>query len=103
MDDIDMIRWRAFIVSCAVGPWSRFRAAVVAVASLLYLAIPGYAASRCDDEQTTRQVPTNLALCAKLEPIVRKPSALPADHRRRIGSCASSAAEAYPSRADERS
>jgi hypothetical protein len=34
---------------------------------------------RCDDVQATEQIPTDLALCAQLEPIVRKPGALPSD------------------------
>ncbi|HET7879459.1 MAG TPA: cytochrome P460 family protein [Acetobacteraceae bacterium] len=37
------------------------------------------AASLCDDEHTTPQVPTDLALCAELDPVVRKPGALPLD------------------------
>ncbi len=35
------------------------------------------AASLCEDEQAEPQVPTNPARCAELDPIVRKPSALP--------------------------
>ena len=41
--------------------------------------MPAVAAQRCDDEQPTPQVPTDLALCAELAPVVRKPNALPAD------------------------
>ena len=41
------------------------------------LAGPVRAASICNDEQPTPQVPTDLALCAELDPIVRKPGALP--------------------------
>jgi cytochrome c553 len=51
----------------------------VILAALLTLPAPLLAAGRCDDEQPTPQVPTNLALCAKLDPIVRHPSALPLD------------------------
>ena len=47
------------------------------LASLLALAQPAWADSLCDDVQPTPQIPTNLALCAELAPIVRKPSALP--------------------------
>jgi Cytochrome P460 len=43
------------------------------------LASPGNAASLCADEQATPQIPTDPALCAQLDPIVRKPSALPLD------------------------
>jgi hypothetical protein len=49
------------------------------LACVLHLATSAAAASRCDDEQPTPQLPTDLVLCAKLEAIVRKPSALPAD------------------------
>ena len=43
------------------------------------LATPAIAASLCKDEQPTEQLPTDPALCARLDPIVRKPSALPLD------------------------
>ena len=46
---------------------------------LAALAGPVRAASICNDEQPTPQVPTDLALCAELDPIVRKPGALPLD------------------------
>ena len=46
---------------------------------LATLAGPVRAASICNDEQPTPQVPTDLALCAELDPIVRKPGALPLD------------------------
>ena len=49
------------------------------LACVLHLPTLAAAASRCDDEQPTPQLPTDLALCVKLEAIVRKPSALPAD------------------------
>jgi hypothetical protein len=39
--------------------------------------VPAVGRDRCDDEQATEQIPTDLALCAELDPIVRKPSALP--------------------------
>jgi len=51
----------------------------LALACVLLLVAPAAAAGRCDDEQPTPQLPSDLALCAKLEAIVRKPSALPAD------------------------
>ena len=53
------------------------RIAGLFVASLLALAQPTRADSMCDDVQPTPQIPTDLALCAELAPIVRKPSALP--------------------------
>src|SRR4051794_23853745 len=37
------------------------------------------ASPTCPDEQETRQVPPDSALCSTLEPIVRKPGALPLD------------------------
>lgn len=41
--------------------------------------VPSGAASQCNDVQPTEQVPTDLALCRKLWPIVRHPGALPLD------------------------
>src|SRR5258708_21760503 len=60
-------------------PSSPKRLALAVAASLAILTGPGRAASLCADEQPTPQLPTNLALCAELDPIVRKPSALPLD------------------------
>ncbi|HEY7577433.1 MAG TPA: cytochrome P460 family protein [Acetobacteraceae bacterium] len=49
-------------------------------AALLLLAYSSaHAASLCADEMATPQIPTDLGLCAELDPIVRKPSALPLD------------------------
>jgi hypothetical protein len=53
--------------------------AVVVTACLTALTITARAASLCPDEQPTPQIPTDLALCAELDPVVRKPSALPLD------------------------
>jgi hypothetical protein len=38
-----------------------------------------HASATCPEEQESPQIPTNLALCDELEPIVRKPRALPLD------------------------
>jgi hypothetical protein len=43
------------------------------------LATSADAAGLCEDEQPTQQLPTDLALCAKLDPIVRKPGVGPLD------------------------
>ncbi|HTW69099.1 MAG TPA: cytochrome P460 family protein [Acetobacteraceae bacterium] len=48
-------------------------------ACIAAFALPVRAASLCADEQSEPQVPKDLALCAKLDPIVRKPGALPLD------------------------
>jgi hypothetical protein len=53
------------------------RLAAFATACLLAWAVPAGAESLCLDEQKTEQIPTDLKLCAELDPIVRKPSALP--------------------------
>jgi len=53
--------------------------AVLTVFLLLLANASSFASPTCPDEQETRQVPTDTALCAELEPIVRKPSALPLD------------------------
>jgi hypothetical protein len=41
------------------------------------LSAPAGAEVPCADEQKTPQIPTDLALCTKLDPIVRKPGSLP--------------------------
>ncbi len=56
-----------------------WRFPAVVLATLMALTAPLRAASRCDDAQATPQIPTDPALCARLDPIVRKPSALPLD------------------------
>jgi mono/diheme cytochrome c family protein len=48
-----------------------------ALALLLALCNQAQASTRCPAEQETVQAPTNLQLCAKLEAVVRAPSALP--------------------------
>ncbi len=55
------------------------RLAACMIACLAALPAPANAAGLCKDEQQTEQLPTDPALCAKLDPIVRKPSALPLD------------------------
>ena len=55
------------------------RIATMVLACLMALATPALAALQCKDEQPTPQVPTDLALCAELDPIVRHPSRLPLD------------------------
>src|SRR5437879_463425 len=42
-------------------------------------ALAAHAAGTCPDEQSTEQLPTNLTRCAELDPIVRRPTALPLD------------------------
>jgi hypothetical protein len=37
------------------------------------------AATSCPDEQKVKQIPNDVALCSDLEPVIRKPSALPLD------------------------
>src|ERR1041385_8805261 len=57
-----------------------FRRGIAAMlACLVGLVTSAGAASLCQDEQPTPQLPTDLALCTRLDPIVRKPSALPLD------------------------
>lgn len=52
-------------------------AVFTSLAVLLDCAQGSAASATCAEEQATAQVPTDLALCAALGPIVRKPSALP--------------------------
>src|SRR6266404_5695755 len=52
-------------------------ATLAACASLI--SVIAHAAGTCPDEQSTEQLPTNLKRCAELDPIVRRPSALPLD------------------------
>jgi hypothetical protein len=61
-------------------PPTRPRLIVAALlACLVLLAARAGAAGLCKDEQGTEQLPTNPALCAQLDPIVRKPRDLPLD------------------------
>ncbi len=53
------------------------RLAACLVACLAALPAPANSAGLCADAQDTEQLPTDLALCRRLDPIVRKPSALP--------------------------
>src|SRR6476659_7775001 len=53
--------------------------ATLAACASLVCAIAAHAAGTCPDEQSTEQIPTNLDLCKSLDPIVRRPSALPLD------------------------
>ena len=54
---------------------------LVAVAlTLLFIATTAGASQLCPDEQPTEQLPpADPAFCARLDPIMRKPSALPLD------------------------
>src|ERR1700752_3997586 len=58
---------------------SRGRMAIATLASCLGLLanIAAQASSTCPDEQATKQVPTDLALCEKLESDVRSPHSFP--------------------------
>ena len=58
---------------------SMSRKVLTVVGCLAASAGPGRAASLCADEQPTPQVPTDLALCTQLDPVVRKPGNLPLD------------------------
>ena len=49
----------------------------LAVVCILAIASQAQAVQQCADEQPSPQVPQDLALCAQLDPVVRKPSALP--------------------------
>lgn len=60
-------------------PANLVRRALLAFGCIGVLAAPGHAAGLCADEQPTPQLPTDPALCAQLDPIVRKPSSLPLD------------------------
>jgi len=57
----------------------RWRLVSVALAALLAMRLPLHAAETCADLQPTPQIPTDLKLCAQLDPIVRHPGALPLD------------------------
>ena len=52
--------------------------ALLMVGSVLPAAAQTVTAS-CPDEQNVKQIPIDAALCADLDPVVRKPSALPLD------------------------
>jgi hypothetical protein len=58
---------------------TRARSLLAVLAAGLLSSTNAAAQTRCDDEQATEQVPTDLALCAQLEAVVRKPGALPSD------------------------
>jgi hypothetical protein len=60
-------------------PKSMWHVLLLALGWLATLQGPGRAAGLCADEQSTPQVPTDLALCAELDPVVRKPGELPLD------------------------
>ena len=53
--------------------------ALIAAAALILGAGVAMASELCPDEQPTRQVPTDLALCKSLDQVVRHPRALPLD------------------------
>ena len=56
---------------------TRIVAAVLGCLSLI--SMPAAAAGLCADEQATEQLPTDLALCDELDPVVRKPHGMPLD------------------------
>jgi hypothetical protein len=56
------------------------RRLIAAVLTLVLMATAAGASQLCPDEQATEQLPpADLAYCARLDPIMRKPSALPLD------------------------
>jgi hypothetical protein len=60
-----------------MGAGSRGFAAMLVMAIGAGLAANAYASATCPDEQTTQQVPTDLAKCAMLEKDVRRPGEFP--------------------------
>src|ERR1041385_6480213 len=60
-----------------IRPRGRLAIATLAGCIGLLSSLGVQASSTCPDEQPTKQVPTDLDLCTRLEPIVRAPSALP--------------------------
>jgi Cytochrome P460 len=64
--------------SCILGRGG-YSIAVIGACLFLLTSPENAASSSCPDEQRTSQVPKDVALCAKLEQIVRKPHALPLD------------------------
>jgi hypothetical protein len=56
---------------------ARLSFAILIAGFVLASALDVQASAICPEEQETPQVPTNLALCEELEPIVRQPHALP--------------------------
>jgi len=59
------------------SPLRGFRRLVGACLALAAFAAPAAAAGQCPAERAEATVPTDLALCARLEAVVRRPSALP--------------------------
>ena len=62
------------------GRWPRHACNSVAILSASFVLLAGSADqiwASCPDEQETRQITKNFALCAQLDPVVRKPSDLP--------------------------
>src|SRR5215471_14132783 len=57
------------------GITSRAPAAALAFGTILLSGWAAFAASICPDQRPTPQMPTDYALCQKLEPIARAPSA----------------------------
>jgi len=55
------------------------RLAAFGIACLVAVVPAAHADGLCADEQATPQVPTDLPLCARLDPVVRAPSKLPLD------------------------
>ena len=56
---------------------TRLSIAALALCLIVTSGFDAHGSATCPEEQDTPQVPTDLALCEALDPIVRKPSALP--------------------------
>ena len=77
------IAWAGFEIFLQhdISSIGRTRRAIAAFAAVLVVlaSVKSAASATCPDEQQTRQVPGNLALCDELEPVVRQPSSLSLD------------------------
>ena len=67
----------SWIVGNASEGHSRFITSLLAICLLLGATARLDASTACPEEQRTPQIPTDLKLCAELEPIIRRPRALP--------------------------
>ena len=74
------IAWAGFemFLRRDISSIGRTRRAIAAFAAVLVAlaSVKSAASATCPDEQQTRQVPGNPALCDELEPVVRQPSSL---------------------------
>ena len=77
------IAWAGFEIFLQhdISSIGRTRRAIAAFAAVLVVlaSVKSAASATCPDEQQTRQVPGNPALCDELEPVVRQPSSLSLD------------------------